>query len=1133
MSDISKRLSELSPERLALLVRQFRKEQPAAGTEGQWRVRPRRHTSDRLPLSFAQRRLWFIHQLAPDAPNYNVSAAVRLKGRLDADALARSFSEIVRRHESLRASFQTVGGEPAQYVAESVEMKLPVTDLRGLPGREAEARRLVDEEARRPFDLSAAPLLRARLLLLGEAEHVLLFTMHHIISDGWSTGVLVRELSSLYNSFSAGGNAALPELPVQYGDYVEWQHEWPSGETLERQVSYWKKRLSGAPALLELPTDRPRPPVQGFDGAVHHFSIPGALADGLRRISRREGATLFMTLLAAFEALLCKWTGQRDLVVGTPVANRGQEELEGLIGFFVNTLALRADLSGDPTFTHLLGRVREKTLDAYANQDVPFERLVEELRPERSLSHNPVFQVMFILQNTPRERFTLRGLSASPATGEAQVSIFDLTLLLEERADGLTGAVQYSTDIFEPTTVERMAGHYVRLLESVVEGPSRRLSALEWLTEAERVRLVKDFNDAPAVEPDDACAHDLFEAQARRRPDAAAVNFEGRRLSYAELDARSNRLANYLRARGVGPDSLVGVCVERSAEMVVALLAVLKAGGAYVPLDPLYPKERLAYMLEDSWPRVLLTQSVLTSGLPAHSSEVFRLDADWSLTEQSSEQKPQSGVTADNLAYVIYTSGSTGRPKGVALAHRGLCNMWREQVRAFGLTPSDRVLQFSSLSFDASTFEVVMALLTGSALYVAPKEALLPGETLAGFVREHSITNIVVPPSALTPTPENGLPELKRVVVAGEACTSELVERWAPGRRFFNAYGPTETTIWASVDECAAGAEGQPTIGRPIGAARIHILDESQRLAPVGVAGELCIGGVGLARGYLGRPSLTAEKFIPDGYSSEPGARLYRTGDLARRLADGRIEFIGRLDHQVKVRGFRIELGEIESALRGFEGVREAVVVAREDERGDKRLVAYVAGDADEGALRGHLRERLPEFMTPSAFVVMGELPLTSNGKVDRKALPAPGSAREGAQAPPAPPRTELERAIAGVWREVLGVETVGRNDNFFDLGGHSLLMIRAHSQLRERLGRETSVIDLFRYPTVGSLAERMSGSGEEESEQTTHEQRRARAEGRKSLTARRQEMRVKYRAGDLGRATAGAARGGDGDGER
>jgi amino acid adenylation domain-containing protein len=1029
-------------------------------------------------LSFAQERLWFLDRLRPGEIAYNLPFALRLRGALDVDALERSLGEIVRRHDALRTVFQERDGTPVQVIAPFGGLPLPLTDLSHLPPEEREAevqRELAAEGLTRPFDLAAGPLFRVSLLRLGADEHVLLLSMHHIVSDGWSMGVLYRELEALYEAYRDGAESPLPEPPVQYADYAAWQREQLEGEALERHLAYWRERLAGAPELLDLSTDSPRPPVRTDGGATVPVRLSPELLERLQALGRSEGATLYMVLLGAFQVLLSKYSGSEDVVVGSPIAGRTRKEVEELIGFFVNTLVLRTELGGDPSFREVLRRAREATLGAYEHQEVPFERLVAELQPERSLSHTPLFQVVFTLQTAGGAGGALPGLEVSGVEAEFASAKFDLSLMLTPTPRGLRGGLTYSTDLFERATVERMLGHLERVLEQVAADADVRLSRLVLVGEEERVLVLEAFNRTDVEYADASCLHELFERQVERAPHATAVRSGDECLSYAELNARANRLAHDLRARGVGPEVRVALCLDRGPEMVAAVLAVLKAGGVYVPLDPAYPHDRLAYMLADSAPAVVLTQRPVAEALGAVLDglgvPVLRLDEAAPRWASQPETNPaRGGLTPQNPAYLIYTSGSTGRPKGVLVPHRGLCNVAATQQGVFGVTPDDRVLQFASLSFDAAAFEMILALAWGASLCVAPREELLPGPKLLALLRKHAVTTVILPPSALAALPVEELPALRTISVAGEAFPAELAARWGARHRLLNLYGPTEGTIWSSAGECADTAR-KPDIGPPVGNVRAYVLDAGLQPLPVGVPGELYLGGAGVARGYLGRPGLTAERFVPDPFGGAPGARLYRTGDRVRWLASGRLDFMGRVDNQVKVRGFRIEPGEIETRLAEHPAVSDAVVLVREDKPGDRRLVAYYLGEAVEiEALRAHLSQRLPEYMVPAAYLRLERLPLTPNGKVDRRALPAPERSSYGTRGYQAP-RSEAERTVAAVWAEVLGVESVGAHDRFFDLGGHSLLLVRVQGRLVEAFGRPVPITHLFSYLTVSALA--------------------------------------------------------------
>jgi amino acid adenylation domain-containing protein len=1050
-----------------------------------------------LPLSFAQERLWFIDRLQPENPVYNMPFALRMRGGLDAPSLERAVGEVVRRHAALRTRFAVVDGRPVQRIEGAEGFRLPLVDLTTLTtneGREEDLSRRITEWSAAPFDLEHGPLFRARLLRLADDDHVLLVGMHHVVSDGWSMGVFWRELTVLYRSFAAGEPSPLPELPIQYADFAVWQRAWLSGDALQRQVSWWADHLAGAPALLALPTDRPRPATQSHRGDAFTFTIPAEVADSVRALARREGATLFMALLAAWNVLLARWSGQDDVVVGTPVAGRTRRETEGLIGFFVNTLAIRGDLSDDPTFVALLARVREATLGAYAHQDLPFERLVEELQPERSLSHAPVYQAVLVLQNLPdgpAEGFADE-LALEGAGGHAGVAKVDVTLGLMEAPDGsLLAGLEYATDLFDRATVERLAAHFTTVLRAATASPEAPVSTLPLMAEAERAEVVR-LGTAVAAHPVRATLHARFAAQAARTPDAPAVAYGERTLSYAELGARADGLARRLVARGAGADVLVGLCVERSLETVVGILGILKAGAAYLPLDPAYPDERLAYMLEDSGAQLVVTAADAADRLPA-GVEQLRLDEHETQSERADFMLPE--VSPEALAYVIYTSGSTGRPKGVQVTHANVVRLFTATDASFGFGAQDVWTLFHSYAFDFSVWEIWGALLYGGRLVVVPFSVSRdPAQFLALLERER-VTVLNQTPSAFrqlvrADQDTGGSVDLalRWVVFGGEALDPASLRGWVARRgdarpALVNMYGITETTVhvtWRPIREADVRAGSASPIGIPLPDLSVHLLDRRGQPVPIGVVGEMHVGGAGVARGYRGRPALTAQRFVPDPFGTDAQARLYRSGDLARRLADGSLEFWGRADDQVKVRGFRIELGEIESVLLEHPSVREAVVLARGG-ADDRRLVAWVVGeDVDAAALRAHLLARLPEYMVPAAFVALDRLPLTRNGKVDRRALPDPDAA-DLAGAEYVAPRTQTELVLAGLWAELLGAERVGAADGFFALGGHSLLATRVVSRVREDLGVEVPVRAVFEHSTLRSFAaevDRLLGAG-------------------------------------------------------
>jgi amino acid adenylation domain-containing protein len=1028
-----------------------------------------------VPVSFAQERLWLLDRMDPGKAAYGIPLALRLRGALHADALAAACAELARRHESLRTLFRWIDGAPMQVILPDGALPLDSTDLRGVPaaGREAELRRLLDREAARGFDLERGPLARAHLYRVDEDDHALLIHLHHIITDGWSNSVLLGELAALYAAFARGLPSPLPEPEIQYADYAEWQREWLAGGALERQRAWHLAALAGAPTLLELPTDRPRPPVQSGSAALERFQLPAALVERVAELARAENATPFMILLAAFQLLLGRWARQRDVVVGTPVANRARPETAGVVGFFVGTLALRGDFAGDPAFRVLLRRVRDAALGGFANAELPFERLVDALHAPRSAAHSPVFQAMFILQNTPEVGMDFGGVRAERIETGPGHAPFDLTLGLRARDAGMEGALEYDAALFDAATARRLVEQFRRLLEGACAAPDTRISALPLLSAGEVEDALRAW-EGPALPTVPATIHALIAEQAARAPDAVAVDGGDERLTYGELVEKSERLARRLRAAGVRPGVLVGVRAERSPDTIAALLGVLTAGGAYLPVDSAYPPDRQAYMLADSGATLLLD----ATGSPApagFTGRVLRL-AD----ELAAPGDGPDGPPADqrDLAYVIYTSGSTGRPKGVMVPHHALAAYAASVRRAYGMTAADRYLQFAPLSFDSSVEEVFAPLACGAATVLRDAAML---ESTDGFWRacERQRLTIACLPTAYwhevaaARAPAHLPPALRIMIVGGERALPERVASWrritGDRIRLLNSYGPTETTVAATLHEVAAD---DAPIGTPLPGARVRVLDEALGPVPPGIPGELYVGGIGVARGYLGRPGATAERFLPDPFGG-PGERIYATGDVARWRPDGTLEYLGRLDDQVKVRGFRVELGEIEAFLRRQPGVRDAVAAVREDTPGDRRIIAYVVPTVDVDALRDALRRELPAHMIPAAFVGLDALPLSPSGKVDRAALPAPlaGGAPRGA------PLSETERTVAAIWREVLGAESVGGDDNFFEMGGNSLLLIRLAARLADELGSTATAVDLFRYPTVRAQAAHLGGA--------------------------------------------------------
>ena len=1045
-----------------------------------------RQCFDNLPLSFAQERLWFLDQLEPGNPVYNICRAYRLTGPLDLNVLTLSLNEVVRRHEVLRTTFPAVDGRPIQLVASALTLTVKIIDLQeiGRTYREVELLRIAIEESRQSFDLALGPLLKMALLRISEEDHLLVFTVHQIICDGWSAGIFFRELEKTYDAFSNGQSLTLPPPSVQYADFVLFQRQWVSGEVLESQLSYWKNQLGAIIPVLELPSDRPRPSVQTFRGAREPIELPTSITESLKELGRQEGATLFVILMAAFNTLLHRYTSQDDIIIGFPIANRNHAEIQNAIGFFVNTLPLRTDLSRNPTFRELLLRVRALCTEAYAHQDLPFEKLIEELHQERDLSRNLLFPVMFAFQNTLDPVSNFLGVKSAPVEINTGTSKFDLTLSLGEREQTLVGFIEYSTDLFEHSTIKRMISHFQTLLEGIIADPDQSISTLPLLTDAERHQLLVEWNLTRTNFPGGRSLHELFEVQVEQTPDALAVVFENRWLTYEQLNTRANQLAHYLKQRGVGPEKIVGICSERSLEMVVGVMGILKAGAAYVPVDPTYPKERVAFMLKDTQLAVLLIQERLKADLPEYDGEVVCLDTDWEIIAEHDQQNLLHDATAEDLAYVIFTSGSTGEPKGAMNTHRGIRNRLLWMQDAYPLAKSDRVLHKTPISFDVSVWEIFWPLLNGARLVVARPGGHQDSAYLAELIAQHKITVLHFVPSMLRifleqPTLD-GCGDLRLVVCSGEALSVDLQERFFArfDAELHNLYGPTEASIDVTSWACERSRNrSMIPIGRPIANTQIYILDSHMQPVPIGVPGELHIGGDGLARGYLNRPELTAEKFVANPFVSEPGARLYRTGDRACYLPDGNIEFLGRVDNQVKIRGYRIELGEIEAALKQHSAVKDSVVIVRErDSSEERKLVGYIVPNQDSVAsasdLRSLLRQKLPDYMIPSAFVFLNALPLTPNGKVDRSQLPPTDDSRPSLDQGFVEPRSEIEELVAQVWREVLKVEKVGVYDNFFDLGGHSLLATRVIARLRNNFSVDLSLRKLFELPTVAGLAE-------------------------------------------------------------
>ena len=1090
--DLAERLAKLTPEQRAQLEArlQERKEAPQTRPAPAFAKRP---SAEPRFLSFSQERLWFLEQFEETSALNNISFAIRLRGALRPDSLEQALTEVVRRHESLRMVFPPSerNQPPVLHIVEAADFRLENIDLSlaSAERREPVARHRMEEIARRPMHLAQGPLFQAHLLKLSADDHFLLLTVHHIVADGWSFEILFHELSTLYTAFLAGRQSTLPLLDVQYADFAFWQRGLQRSGKLEKALDYWTKRLTGIPPLLELPTDFPRPAEQTYRGSYCERPIGPVLTNKIRQLSDKTNATLFMTILAAFQTLLHRYSGQTNILVGSPVTNRTRVEFEPLIGFFVNMLPLRADFSGTQSVRELLGQVRNSTLEALSQDELPFEMLVRELKPNRNLGHTPLFQVALMFLQDGHHLLQLPGLSAETYPISTATSKFDLTLFVRDTKDGLLLWLEYSTDLFESGTVSRMLGHLECLFESMVANPDENISQLNLLPDTERQQILVGWNQTALDYPTEKTVHALFEEQAARTPDAIAVEYERRRISYAELNRRASALATELRQRGVKRETAVGIYVERSIDMVVAVLGTLKAGGFYIPLDPAFPKDRLAYMVTDAQIPVLITQSRLTAELPEHRAEVVHVDKIDPRTSSMPEDASANQSTATDLAYTLFTSGTTGRPKGVQISHRAVVNFLHSMQQKPGLRADDVLLAVTTLSFDIAGLELYLPLITGAKVVIASREETVDGARLAKLIKSGGITVMQATPATWRMMIEagwEGNPKLK-ILCGGEAIDRGLADQLLSRcGELWNMYGPTETTIWSTTERLLPNQS--ISIGRPIANTQIYILDTNGQPTPSGVTGELLIGGDGVARGYLGRPELTAEKFIPDPFNRNTAHRLYRTGDLARFRADGRIEFLGRSDFQVKIRGFRIEIGEIETALALIAGVARAVVTVREDKPGEKRLVAYIVPKMpssprapsangsdtpamlDVTALRNALRTTLPDYMLPAAFVFLESLPLTPNGKVDRKALPEPDKTAN-VEIHYEAPRGPTEEKLAEIMASLLRLPKVGRADDFFALGGYSILAVSLFNEIERMFGKRIPIATLFRAPTVAALA--------------------------------------------------------------
>ena len=1036
------------------------------------------------PLSYHQQGLWVLSQLMPGESVYHSPTAARLRGQLDVPALQQALQAIVQRHDGLRTIFRIVDGEPKQLV-QDLTLEVPLIDLSATSAahREAEALNLLKHEARRPFDPAVGPLVRAVIVRMAEDDHILLMTLHHIVTDGWSFGILHRELSSLYEAFAAGRPTPFSALPIQYSDYAMWQREWFEGEVYESQLAYWKKQFATMPPALELPADHPRPSIQAyraFRGEHQTVNLSADLTRRIRTLCQKENVTLFMVLMAAYQILLHRYTGEEDIVVGTPIAGRPVAEVEDLIGLFINTLAIRAQISSDATVGEFLKHVKQTSLGAYANQDLPFERLVKELQPERTLAHNPLFQVMFVLQSEEILPLNLPGITAEHFRIDHVMADFDLTLDITEHGDQLACMFEANADLFASETITRLMGHFESLLEAMTRDPQQKIAALPMLSAAERQQLLFDWNETESGQPDAESIHELVERQVAATPDATALVCEDEELSYRELNQRANRLAHYLRERGVGPDTMVGMCLSRSANLIVALLGILKAGGAYVPLDPMYPENRLAFMMEDSGAALLLTEKALAGKIAANEDSVICLDAIVDELAQRSEINPSPVNDRENLAYVIYTSGSTGKPKGVLVPHRAVVNLLNSTRQTPGMTADDVVLAITTVSFDIAVSEVILPLTVGAKMVLVSRETASDGVRLLRTIRERKVTFIDATPATwrlLLAAGWEGSAGLT-AICTGEAMPLDLaVALTQRAARVWNGYGPTETTVWSSFYEVPRDVK-RVLIGRPVANTALYVLDAYGQPVPIGVTGELFIGGQCVTRGYHNRPELTAERFLPDPFRK--GQQMYKSGDLARYLPDGNIECLGRNDNQVKLRGYRIELGEIETALAEHHAVRQAVVVPHTLNE-DQRLVAYLVatnGSLHHHEVREYLQTRLPDYMVPSVYVNVDSFPLSPAGKVDRRALPAPDDFKRETDQGFVAPVDELEVKLTRIWEQVLRVRRIGTDENFFELGGHSLLAVKLFAEVEKNFGKNLPLATLFQAPTVRQLARVLRDEG-------------------------------------------------------
>ncbi len=1082
---------------------------------------PKRADNDECRLSFAQQRLWFLDQMEEGGSAYNIPAAIRIKGMLDIGILKKCFNEVIGRHEALRTRFESNNGKPLQKIEQLLEIEIPLVDLSALKESliEDEVKRLAKEDGQKSFQLSKGPLIRVTLLKVSPEEYVLLLSMHHIISDGWSMGLLVKEISEYYEAYLKGSRASIPELRIQYGDYSEWQRNWLQGTVLESEMGFWRNLLKGAPTIINLPTDRTRPSVQSSNGAIKFFSLPKELSRSVKQLSQKENATTFMTLLAAYGLLLYKYTGQEDILIGTPVAGRERLETESLIGFFVNTLVLRTDLSGDPTFTELLARMREMALGVYSHQNIPFEKLVEEFQDYRDMSRSPLFQVMFMMQNTAMPPLKISGLELSFLELDSRSSQFDLSLSLKEDEGGLKGTFEYNTDLLDESTIDRMVGHYENLLGAIAGNPNEKISLISILSKEEEKRITEEWNNTFKEYPGDKCIYELFEEQAMRTPEETAVISETAGLTYKELKLRAEKVAGYLQKKGLKVGSYVGIYMDSCLEMIIGILGVLKTGAAYIPLDPDYPKDRTGFMIDDSGVSFILTCDSLKKDITAQCQKVICLDGEWDQIEKDGHFEEALDKSPDNLACVIYTSGSSGQPKGVLLQNRGIVNLITSFILSYNAGKYDRVLPLTSIASASFVGEILPVLCAGGALVLMNKAKLLDMDKLISAISSYGISIISTVPSIMARLNSNveKLPKLRIILSGGEALTAGEIENLLEKTTVVNGYGLTETTICSTyyiLDKSEMNSSKLVPIGKPIMNHSVYILDKNRMPVPVGCSGEIYIGGVGVAKGYLNNVELTNERFLDNPF--KPGEKVYKTGDVGKWLPNGSLLYIGRYDQQIKIRGFRIELGEIESRINEYHGVQDCAVIVREELPGVKELTAYLvdAGEKDFSLLklREWLKEKLPGYMIPVDFVVMDKLPLTPNGKVDLKALPAPSKENRETGSIYEAPQDDMERIITEVWQEYLNLNNVGINDNFFDIGGHSLLLAQVHSSLKEKLGKNLTIIDLFKYPTVKSLAKYLS---RQENKNNSSNQVKERAEKQREAFNRQRQQRQYYKVGE------------------